>query len=126
TFTKFLKYIFNPIPLKNLNLKIHGENVCRNVNHMICAQTHETFWELIGFGFHQNSEVKRVCVKAIQGCVTHWEVLVRVSRNKTVRVWLGLKMDNIMLQRSRAGNVVGARTEMCHESDERVKKKKLN
>ncbi|RXH77701.1 hypothetical protein DVH24_039672 [Malus domestica] len=37
---------------------------------------HEAFWELNGFGFHRNSEVKRVWARAFLGWVTHWEVLV--------------------------------------------------
>ncbi|CAN6576683.1 unnamed protein product [Malus baccata var. baccata] len=37
---------------------------------------HEAFWELTGFGFHRNSEVKRVRARAVLGWVTHWEVLV--------------------------------------------------
>ncbi|RXH91948.1 hypothetical protein DVH24_020971, partial [Malus domestica] len=36
---------------------------------------HEAFWELTGFEFRRNSEVKRVCTRAIPGWVTHWEVL---------------------------------------------------
>ncbi|RXI05388.1 hypothetical protein DVH24_006645 [Malus domestica] len=36
---------------------------------------HETFWELIGFEFHRNFEVKRVRARAILEWVTHWEVL---------------------------------------------------
>ncbi|RXH78980.1 hypothetical protein DVH24_034187 [Malus domestica] len=37
---------------------------------------HKAFWELTGFGSHQNPEVKRVHARAILGWVTHWEVLV--------------------------------------------------
>ncbi|RXH68990.1 hypothetical protein DVH24_031323 [Malus domestica] len=32
---------------------------------------HEVFWELTGFGFHRNSEVKQVRARAIPGWVTH-------------------------------------------------------
>ncbi|RXH97362.1 hypothetical protein DVH24_036030 [Malus domestica] len=32
---------------------------------------HEVFWELTSFGFHRNSEVKRVRVRAFLGWVTH-------------------------------------------------------
>ncbi|RXH85982.1 hypothetical protein DVH24_017035 [Malus domestica] len=40
---------------------------------------HEVFWELTGFGFHRNSEVKRVRARTIPGWVTHWKVLVANS-----------------------------------------------
>ncbi|CAN6573242.1 unnamed protein product [Malus baccata var. baccata] len=152
---------------------------------------HEAFWELIGFEFHRNSEVKRVRARAILGWVTHWEVLGLVGAqsgqhratakigcdnlvsepildrtcadedvmplrgvdcniphrqgdwiftrpfgslltsgsigtpklsqfgrgqshdgNKIMRVWSGPKADNIVLQWSRARDVVGARARM--------------
>ncbi|RXI04899.1 hypothetical protein DVH24_039173 [Malus domestica] len=34
------------------------------------GRDHEAFWELTGFGFHRNSEVKRVRMRAIPGWVT--------------------------------------------------------
>ncbi|RXH78886.1 hypothetical protein DVH24_006956 [Malus domestica] len=71
----------------------------------LCITRH--FWELTGFGFHRNSEVKRVrtrAYRAFPGWVTHWEVLV----NKTMRAWSWPKKDNIMPRRSRARDVVGA------------------
>ncbi|RXI07390.1 hypothetical protein DVH24_026526 [Malus domestica] len=45
-------------------------------NSRAISQWHEAFWELTGFGFHRNSEVKRVRAREILGWVTHWEVLV--------------------------------------------------
>ncbi|RXI04674.1 hypothetical protein DVH24_038948 [Malus domestica] len=33
----------------------------------------ETVWELTGLRFHRNSKVKRLCVRAILGWVTHWK-----------------------------------------------------
>ncbi|RXI01171.1 hypothetical protein DVH24_001405 [Malus domestica] len=38
-------------------------------------ERHETFWELTGFGFLRNTEVKRVRARAFPGWVIHWEVL---------------------------------------------------
>ncbi|RXH95560.1 hypothetical protein DVH24_008060 [Malus domestica] len=70
--------------------------------YILISTYHEALWELLGFGFHRNLEVKRVRAREIPGWVTHWEVLV----NKTMRAWSGPKANNIMLRRSRARNVV--------------------
>ncbi|BBH05205.1 hypothetical protein Prudu_016527, partial [Prunus dulcis] len=45
---------------------------------------HEAFWELTGFGFYRNSEVKRVLDRAILRWVTNWEVAGEFP-NKTVK-----------------------------------------
>ncbi|RXH75468.1 hypothetical protein DVH24_030189, partial [Malus domestica] len=48
---------------------------------------HEAFWELTGFGFRRNSEVKR------EGGLEHSQ-----DGNKTMRVWSEPKVDNIVLR----------------------------
>ncbi|RXH75536.1 hypothetical protein DVH24_039235 [Malus domestica] len=34
---------------------------------------HVAFWELTDFGFHRNSEIKRVRARAFPGWVIHWK-----------------------------------------------------
>ncbi|CAN6567690.1 unnamed protein product [Malus baccata var. baccata] len=52
---------------KNIHIRLTGSTPMGD---------HEAFWELTGFGFYQNSEVKRVRAKAIPRWVTYWEVLM--------------------------------------------------
>ncbi|CAN6716549.1 unnamed protein product [Malus baccata var. baccata] len=54
----------------------HRNSEVKRVRARAIPGWHEAFWELIGFEFHRNSEVKRVCARAILGWATHWGVLV--------------------------------------------------
>ncbi|RXH96663.1 hypothetical protein DVH24_009167 [Malus domestica] len=40
------------------------------------SHDHDAFWELIGFGFHRNSKIKRVRARVFSELVTHLKILV--------------------------------------------------
>ncbi|RXH81551.1 hypothetical protein DVH24_034972 [Malus domestica] len=65
---------------------------------------HEAFWELIDFGFHRNSEVKLVRVRAIPMMGDPLGSFRKQNRGGVV----GPKADNIVIRRSRARDVLGA------------------
>ncbi|CAN6703854.1 unnamed protein product [Malus baccata var. baccata] len=76
------------------------------------VRLHEAFWGLTGFGFHRNSEVKRVARESNPMMSDPLESSRVSSQKQNREAWSGLKVDNIVLRWSRARDVVGARAGM--------------
>ncbi|RXH70537.1 hypothetical protein DVH24_013283 [Malus domestica] len=54
----------------------HRNSEVKRVRASAISRWYEAFWEHTSFGFHRNSEVKRVRARAIPGWVIRREVLV--------------------------------------------------
>ncbi|RXH80337.1 hypothetical protein DVH24_041484 [Malus domestica] len=85
--------------------QLHG--CLKKFGSMICVEepakhdeinSHEAFWELTGFEFHWNSEVKRVARESNPMMGDPLGSSRMSSQKQNLRAWSGPKADNIVLR----------------------------